>query len=205
VDEMPDNTQESIRLFIKDWVNGKDSPHFAILIAGKWGCGKTHFIRNIQKDQCFTDRKSIYIALFGISSLEEFEKQLVFSSFSSTGRVALMNVGFFTNIFLKFISLKTGGIFGGSGDYNKAQKMILDMTKKWSDSINNAFIVIDDLERCSFEYRDLLGSLNQYIEHGDARIVLVANTKKLMIRGLTNFIRKLLAKISRCQVITLPQ
>lgn len=46
-----------VREFLKDWANTKSKPHFAVLIEGRWGCGKTHFVLNLLEDESFSERK----------------------------------------------------------------------------------------------------------------------------------------------------
>ena len=36
--------------YCKEFIESKESPHFAILLKGKWGVGKTYFIEKLIKE-----------------------------------------------------------------------------------------------------------------------------------------------------------
>ncbi|WP_238841078.1 hypothetical protein, partial [Roseobacter cerasinus] len=40
------------------------------------GCGKTHFVTKLLEDDSFTDRKPIYLSVFGIADIQSFETSL---------------------------------------------------------------------------------------------------------------------------------
>lgn len=48
-----------VKKFLKDWANTSSKPHFAVLIEGRWGCGKTYFVTKLLEEEEFTDRKPI--------------------------------------------------------------------------------------------------------------------------------------------------
>ena len=68
---------ENIKDFsISNFIDSQISPHFAILLKGKWGCGKTYLINQILNDVYEKDKKEIkehviYISLYGISTLNQ--------------------------------------------------------------------------------------------------------------------------------------
>ena len=68
--------REKVRDFLRLWVNTKNSPHFAVLIEGEWGCGKTFFIKNLIKEKNFTKRNCLYLSLFGLKDIEAFRASL---------------------------------------------------------------------------------------------------------------------------------
>ncbi|SLN09980.1 KAP family P-loop domain protein [Roseivivax jejudonensis] len=176
---MHDAARNQIRRFLSDWVNSPDNPKFAVMLEGRWGCGKTHFIQQVVSEPNFTRRKTIYLSLFGISNLQDFERQLFYAGSSNAIRIMHQGVGFASSLFSGAISIGSGGMFSGSADIGKAVESTLGQVTKAADAINEALVIIDDLERCSFDQSELLGVLNRHIEHGNSRVILVANTQRI--------------------------
>jgi|GEM_PF-1502379 len=176
---MYETARDQIRHFLSSWTNSPDNPKFAVLIEGKWGCGKTHFIQSLVHVPDFTQRKTIYLSLFGVSSLQDFERQLFYAASSKAMKFMHQGVGFASSLFSGAISVGSGGMFSGSADIGKAVESTLGQVTKAADAINDALVIIDDLERCGFDQSELLGVLNRYIEHGNARVILVANTSHI--------------------------
>ncbi|QQA44314.1 P-loop NTPase fold protein [Pelagovum pacificum] len=176
---MYETARNQIRHFLSNWTNSTDNPKFAVLIEGKWGCGKTHFIQSLVYQPDFTKRKIIYLSLFGVGSMQDFERQLFYAASSKATKFIHQGVGFASSLFSGAISVGSGGIFSGSADIGKAVESTLGQVTKAVDAINDALVIIDDLERCGFEQSKLLGVLNRYIEHGNARVILVANTSRV--------------------------
>lgn len=171
--------RNQIRQFLLSWVNSPDNPKFAVMIEGRWGCGKTHFIQSLVSEKNFTKRKTIYLSLFGVSNLQDFERQLFYAASSKAIKIMHQGVGFASSLFSGAISVGSGGVFSGSVDIGRAVDSTLSQVTKASDAINEALVIIDDLERCGFDQSELLGVLNRYIEHGNCRIILVANTQRI--------------------------
>ena len=63
---------------MKHYINLKISPEYALLISGKWGTGKTFFINNYLEKESHKEIKFIKISLFGIKSINEIHKQIIF-------------------------------------------------------------------------------------------------------------------------------
>lgn len=53
---------ENIKDFsISNFIDSQISPHFAILLRGKWGCGKTYLINQILDDVFEEDKRTCYL------------------------------------------------------------------------------------------------------------------------------------------------
>jgi len=191
---MHDSARNQIRHFLSKWINSPDNPKFAVLIEGKWGCGKTHFIQSLVNEPDFTKRKTIYLSLFGVSSLQDFERQLFYAASSKATKIMHQGVGFASSLFSGAISVGSGGIFSGSADIGKAVESTLGQVTKAANAINHALVIIDDLERCGFDQSELLGVLNRYIEHGNARVILVANTSRINDEKFKEFREKVVGQ-----------
>jgi hypothetical protein len=191
---MYDLARNQIRQFLSTWTNSTDNPKFAVLIHGEWGCGKTYFIQDLVNQPDFTKRKKIYLSLFGVGSLQDFERQLFYAASSKATKIMHQGVGFASSLFSGAISVGSGGMFSGSADIGKAVESTLGQVTKAADVINNALVIIDDLERCGFDRSELLGVLNRYIEHGNSRVILVANIDRINDKKFKEFREKVVGQ-----------
>ena len=53
------------------------NPQYAVLLKGKWGSGKTHFINEYKKELDTNEKKYIYVSLYGITSYDEIETKFL--------------------------------------------------------------------------------------------------------------------------------
>ena len=173
--------REKVRDFLRLWVNTKNSPHFAVLIEGAWGCGKTFFIKNLIKEKNFTKRNCLYLSLFGLEDIEAFRASLFEVSASQLSK-------FFKggSIFLIY-SLNDSGW----RNLPKIFENVLRAFQTWSTRLDNSVLVLDDLERCSIPMEVLLGVINQMVEHGNTRVILLANSEKIKGDAFKAFKEKL--------------
>lgn len=192
--EMSATTRSAIKNYLGIWVNSENNPHFAVLIEGKWGSGKTHFVNEILNDDKFTKKKRIYISLFGITSIQEFERQLFYAAASTTTRLVHQGAGLVGSVLSGAITVGSGGLFSGSADLGKVIEKTATLVENTSDVLNNSLIVIDDLERCGFAKSDVLGIINRQIEHGSARVLLVANANKIKEDQFAEFREKVIGQ-----------
>ena len=52
------------------------APHYAVLINGPWGIGKTYLIRKILREHFGNEGSFVYISLFGLTSIDEVDATL---------------------------------------------------------------------------------------------------------------------------------
>lgn len=153
---------------------------YAILIDGDWGSGKTYFIEN----NFVKDKKNIiYIPLNGIKNREDIDKKIYYKIiennmpnnitkskglkiFKQTGGT-IFNI---TNELIKNIfKIDISGIKNINGSE------IISLFKNISDYI----IIFDDLERCEMPINEILGYINDYVEHRNVKCVIVANEQEI--------------------------
>lgn len=168
-----------VEKFLKNWANTSSKPHFAVLIEGRWGCGKTHFVTKLLEDDAFTDRKPIYLSVFGIADIQSLETSLFYASASTATKTLHKGMGLAGSIFSGALTLGTGGILGGTANLNKVVDAATSQLEQSAKNMDGAFLVLDDLERCQIPMSELLGVVNRFVEHGDTRVVLCANTDSL--------------------------
>ena len=69
------STNQKIHSFLKYYCDLASPPEYAVLIKGKWGTGKTWFIKNLIKDLNALNIKSLHISLYGITTFDEIEME----------------------------------------------------------------------------------------------------------------------------------
>jgi hypothetical protein len=179
-----------VKKFLKNWTNTKSKPHFAVLIEGRWGCGKTYFVTNLLEDDAFTDRKPIYLSVFGIANIQSLETSLFYASASTVTKTLHKGVGLAGSIFSGALTFGTGGILGGTANLNKVVDAATAQLEKSAKNLDGALLVLDDLERCQIPMSELLGVVNRFVEHGDTRVILCANTDNLNDDHFSSFKEK---------------
>ena len=166
---------------------------YAVLLDGEWGSGKTYFIKKKFKND---NKYIIYVSLYGITSKDEINKKIYFSilsnnseKLSSEGQTKSSRL---FNIY-KSKAKQTGKIVGKATMCisNEIIKKIfnidlsglgsIDITTVISlfKEISDYTIVFDDLERCEMPINEVLGYINEYVEHKNVKCVIVANEKEI--------------------------
>ncbi len=180
--------RDYIKEYLKDYFN-TENPNFAVLIKGKWGCGKTYFIKEIiqeyestiiQEDETDTIKisKPIYVSLFGHKSINgitnEIKKQISPFLYSKKAKLLKEILRSSLKATIRFnIDYDKDGENDGVVSYDID---FLDILLKENKKIKGKKIIFfDDLERSSLESEQLFGFINQFIEHSTCRVILIAN------------------------------
>lgn len=154
--------------------------HYALMINGKWGCGKTFFIENevVPYIEDNLEYKTIYISLYGIKSVENICDvlllQLMKDSLPDSVK-AFINSKKGQTITTIATKASQYGLSKITDFSISAGKKIYDDNKKLDDTV----IIFDDLERCSCDINEVLGFINDYVEHSTVSVILVANEEEI--------------------------
>lgn len=159
---------------IKDYIH--DSIYnYALLIDGEWGSGKSYFVKEyliprIEANNDSKKREFIYLSLYGIKSPEEISRQIYASLLN---RKVLKNekVQKVTSTLVKIL-----------GDVIKNKGLEISNYKKDIEALvnlNNYILIFDDLERCNCDVNEVLGYINNFVEHDGIKVILVANEKEI--------------------------
>ena len=165
---------------ILDYVRS-DYTDYAIMINGEWGSGKTYFWNNQIKKKIESMSlngkryKTIYMSLYGISNLEDISKKI----FIETTRLMDKN-------------LKKYMDASGIGNIPEYAKTGLDMANFFGVSSSNdkidyeeffstddKVLCFDDLERANVDVIDILGYINNFVEHDHIKTIIICNEKEL--------------------------
>jgi len=154
---------ETARHVVERYLN-MEVPKYALLVDAPWGCGKTHFIKEVTN--CETVQSRLYLSLYGVHTAEQFEWALV----RAMNPWAEGGFGNFAARVKEFMSSVT--VAGCSVDLNK-----INTTEIALNDLPN-ILIFDDVERCGLKVKQLMGLINRYVEHEGRRVILVANSDK---------------------------
>ena len=164
---------------ILDYVRA-DYTDYAIMINGEWGSGKTYFWNNKIKPKIdgmqFNGKRysTIYMSLYGISNLEEISKKI----FIETTQLMDKNVKKHMDITGKYsipeyakTGLNMANVFGA----NTGEKINYEKFFATDDKV----LCFDDLERANVDVIDILGYINNFVEHDHIKTIIICNEKEL--------------------------
>lgn len=169
------------------------SYHYAILIDGEWGCGKTFFIQNILKkrieekeQELEHPRKTKYISLYGCKTVQDIQENIIWG-FEEEARERLKNKAGADSYTAKVggnILLSSRKI--GSAIWKKFSNdtNAYEIASDWLPMKSYIFI-FDDIERCDCPLNELFGFINGLVEHEGAKVILVAYEREISVQDLT--------------------
>lgn len=154
---------------------------YAIMINGEWGSGKTYFWNHkikpkIESMQVNGKRlTAIYMSLYGISNLEEISKKIFIETTQLMDRnlKKYMDASGVANIpeYAK-TGLDMANFFGVTQNGNQ-----LDYGQFFST--DDKVLCFDDLERANVDVIDILGYINNFVEHDHIKTIIICNEKEL--------------------------
>ena len=159
---------------ILDYVRS-DYTDYAIMINGEWGSGKTYFWNNQIKKKIeslkLNGKKftTIYMSLYGISNLEEISKKI----FMETSQLMDRNLRKYMNAngqntipeYAK-TGIDMANFFGNGSNSGK-----LDYEEFFST--DDKVLCFDDLERANVDVIDILGYINNFVEHDHIKTIII--------------------------------
>ena len=171
-----DDLLESVLDYIRS-----DYTDYAIMINGEWGSGKTYFWNNQIKRKIESlklngkNYKTIYMSLYGISNLEEISKKI----FIETTQLLDKNLRKYMATHKQTVipeyaktSLDMANFFGVNSTGEKVD---------YDDffSVQDKVLCFDDLERANVDVIDILGYINNFVEHDHIKTIIICNEKEL--------------------------
>lgn len=137
------------------------APHFAVLLDGPWGIGKTHLLRAFLAREA-AGRKVAYVSLYGMTSSDEIEEALFAALYpAASGKAARVAAGV-VKALLRHVKYEV--------DLEKG-----DLLDRFAADI----YVFDDLERSGMKANEAMGYINQFVEHDDCKVIILANTQEI--------------------------
>lgn len=161
---MTDRSNKHVWDYLSYYLGLGYPPYFGVLVCGPWGVGKTHLVKAFLEKTLGDDQSEyVYVSLYGLSTIEEIDDALFQAVFPALTGTAAKVVGRVAKAGLKFLKVDPG-------DWN---------IKEFLNKFHAKIYVFDDLERCEAPINKVLGYINQFVEHGGAKVVVLANEKEI--------------------------
>lgn len=175
---------ENISQYLFQYIANPD-PRYAVMLKGKWGCGKSFFIQSwieqykkkLQEGDAVLE--PIYVSLYGLKNTSQ-----ITSAIDRVLHPFLYGKG--AEITKKILKVAGKIVFKTSLDWNDDGKedmsmdttldtLLLFSTREKDSAIGPKLIVFDDFERCLIDTKLLLGYINNFVEHGACHIIIVGD------------------------------
>ena len=176
-------TREEIIRCVRDYVRD-DMAQYAILIDSPWGSGKTYLYEHHLVDAVATavvdgpPKENVYISLYGIATIDALAKQLMTNFMlhlkwkkSNGTKEALNAANGMLAIASKAVSVSINDMV--NMDMSKVSTM------KELSKVKNFVICFDDLERCTIPVDEVLGFIDNLIEHCGCKIIILADEENI--------------------------
>ncbi len=164
-------TTDEITKELNNYISNAYRPG-ALLITGKWGSGKTHFIKEWTKDEDVKESfLVVLVSLFDVSTLSDayrkIKKEIVYQSGIED---KLVNIN---------ILLQTDTV-----DYIRIQNNIecacfSDDSRTINWKSKKLVLVLDDFERCGIKIQQRCGLINEFVEKHEIPVIIIANEEKI--------------------------
>ncbi len=179
----------------------------AVMLTGRWGCGKTYLIRHDLSKQLGDSYIVLRLSLFGVSSVEVinqnvkkayFESMMLntksyleFGDIDQNSKSKKQPFSFLSKATKKDITAndsKGVRLFSFFRDLAKCipgVEKVLSINPSDYITIENkigtkkVILVFDDLERSCLDEVDVLGCINEYCENKQFKTIIVANEEKI--------------------------
>ena len=165
---------------ILDYVRKPYTDH-AIMINGEWGSGKTYFWNNKVKNKIESTEidgkryKTIYMSLYGISNLDDISKK-IFIEMNPNLNKSIKKILDMRNVSSIPEYVKTGIDMANSFGFMQTNDKV-DYAKFFD--IDDKVLCFDDLERANVDVIDVLGYINNFVEHDHIKTIIICNEKEL--------------------------
>jgi len=188
------NLNKNLIDYLQFYFSSKN-PQYAVLINGKWGSGKTFFIKNLlikinsKKNKKRTEKqdenitlKPLYISLYGLDNTDQINSKI-----REALNPLLYSKGakIIKNIFLGVIKSATHINLDTDGDGKTDGKVSVNINSigllQSSDRKikGNKILIFDDLERCKVEINDLFGYINGFVEHHNCKVIILSDEDRI--------------------------
>lgn len=170
---------------------------YAYMLDGSWGSGKTFFVKeklipaiyqHEKEKQAMTskyeEKRVLYVSLYGIKDTEEISRLLYLELHRITAAdfTKDKNLEISENKKAKITSWIGTGVKIASDVVKDIKgidiESIIDKISA-GFSLKNCIFIFDDLERTSCNINDILGYINNFIEHDEIKVLLIANEEEI--------------------------
>ena len=161
----PHDPNQHIYEYLRYYTDFPERPKYAVLIDGPWGVGKTHLVNRFLKSK-FGEQKQkfVYISLFGLKSTKDIDDALYAQAHPLLASKKARVAGRVIKSILKHRGVDIDGQFD---------------VRNFLATTEFALYVFDDLERSNMDVNEVLGYINEFVEHDGCKVVLLANEQEI--------------------------
>lgn len=156
--------------YLDYYVDLPHAPHYAVMVTGPWGIGKSFSIKRYLNSLRGRGKKVAYVSLYGVKSTDDIAVSLLAALMPGQDNKLLKLSGQIGRALWRKLP-------GGAGE----------AAVSWIPDSFCDLLVLDDLERALLSPVEVLGFVNSFIEHEDRRVAIVANEAE--IQGKKDYIR----------------
>nr|WP_269748157.1 P-loop NTPase fold protein [Alteripontixanthobacter muriae] len=153
-----------------------NEPHYAVLLNGAWGTGKTFFVKSLLSRLAEPDG-FVYVSLYGLKSTEEIDQAVLRAVYPFIGTKVAQLGGHVVRAALKFGGVETD----------------IGMADILPSAVDKIFI-FDDLERAQLTPNQTLGYINEFVEHMGRKVLIIANEAEISARNYRVIREKVIGK-----------
>ena len=176
---------EDIIRFLNRYKDDTD-PQYAVLLDGKWGCGKTFFIKS-WLDTFQTENEDeltpMYVSLFGVQTVKQINDTingLLFPFMNSkVYKIGKTFTKMVASAALRF-NVDYDGDKTSDGTVDFKLDPLMDLLNDKKEELKGRRILIfDDLERANIGVKELYGYINRFVEHNRFKVIVVCNSTEI--------------------------
>lgn len=176
---------EDIIRFLDKYKDDPD-PQYAVLLDGKWGCGKTFFIKS-WLDTFQTENEDelvpMYVSLFGVQTVKQINDTingLLFPFMNSkVYKIGKTITKMVASAALRF-NVDYDGDKKSDGTIDFKLDPLMDLLNDKKEELKGRRILIfDDLERANIGVKELYGYINRFVEHNRFKVIVVCNSTEI--------------------------
>lgn len=187
---------EDIIRFLNRYKDDPD-PQYAVLLDGKWGCGKTFFIKS-WLDTFQTENEDeltpMYVSLFGVQTVKQINDTingLLFPFMNSkVYKIGKTFTKMVASAALRF-NVDYDGDKTSDGTVDFKLDPLMDLLNDKKEELKGRRILIfDDLERANIGVKELYGYINRFVEHNRFKVIVVCNSTEITDKEIFNRFRE---------------
>lgn len=162
---------------------------FGITLNGNWGVGKTFFWNKFVEDDLL-EKKTAYISLFGISSLNDIRVSILLQTSPTKKKLAWIDKKIITPLKNVKSSLRLDDLSMSFG----ADALGSIFTLLTNGDFKNVIVCVDDFERMSdkLKLKDVLGLISELKEQKNCHVVMILNKDELKDEDLSKYKDKII-------------
>jgi DNA polymerase III delta prime subunit len=175
-------TNDHIVQYCSNYICSDSNPQFALLIKGKWGCGKTylvkHLIDELTSEKRIEEREIVSVSLYGVSSIEDLNERMFQALHPVLSSPYVQLAGMLIRSAIKVganIDINADGKADASisfGGLEKKRKYRLKDIKK-------RLLIVDDLERCELDSIVIFGFFSDVIINQKLKAIFIGNEEEI--------------------------